>query len=153
MGYGTWPTIDGCVNHVRAMMTVDGGECLGTDHDDPCVPGVIGMVPVPDGLVLGWENCRTCGESGVYHDSACQGECSDGRPWDGWCGTCPHCFGAARFPVWLRECDRCGREGRILCECADHVPGDYGCKIARCPNGCVEVDGRWMIPVRNGGQT
>jgi hypothetical protein len=124
----TYPTIDGCIEHVRAMMTVDGDECLGWDMENRCVHGKIALVPLPEGWRLVNEPCRTCGGCG------CELWCAKDEPFYrevGCVGSieCPTCFGAGGFPLLQRPCD---------CGCHRTDTKHYDGKVC-CVSGWVNV--------------
>ena len=96
------------------------------------------LVEKPEGMVLVGEDCGTCEDGGWTNKWGC-----DETP----CWVC----GGAPILVWYKPCDQCDGEGRMLCECADHVPGDYGCKIGPCPAGCVEINRQWMVRINGEG--
>jgi len=150
-----YPTIHGCVRHLRVMETVNGIRCLGWDDEDPCVPGRIAMFPLLDGWELRDDPCRACGGLGVR---LCLGpECThvDGNVWHGpGCpddyedgpivpDPCPVCRGAGGWPVLYRPCDTCDRTGVVrLVDNPQTFAEEFIAKP--CPaEGCV--DG--MVPV------
>lgn len=153
MGYQTYPTIKWCRVHDEASIpdTRERGSADCHEGSAQCDIVESAVVPAPDGLVLGWENCQTCEDwlMGMCDCALDQVPLRGPSPDCPRClgrGTCPACFGAARFPVWMRECDWAGHRLATVKEATERD------RLLGCPNGCVDVGGRRMIPVRNGDQ-